>query len=93
MEVKKCHIAHHEGVGQSEAHQPSGQMVVQRVGNGGHSCNQHHTGPDILLQTHSTDLLSKDQAGGDLVILISRMAADSKIDPLLLLNPNREQQE
>lgn len=51
--LKNCHITHQEGVGQAEAHQPGGQVVVQRVGDGGHSCYQHHTGPDILLQRHT----------------------------------------
>lgn len=51
--LKNCHITHHEGVGQAEAHQPGGQVVVQRVGDGGHSCYQHHTGPNILLQRHT----------------------------------------
>lgn len=43
--------AYHESVGQAQAHQPRGELVVQRVGDRRHRGHHHHTGPHVLLQT------------------------------------------
>lgn len=44
--------SHHECVRQAQPNQPGGQLVVESVGDGGHSGHQHHAGADVLLQAH-----------------------------------------
>lgn len=45
---------HHQGIGEAQAHQASRELPVQGVGDGGGSCNEHHTCSDVFLRKDSS---------------------------------------
>lgn len=47
--VQTFNSSHHESIRQSKSNKSGRQVTVERVSDGGNSCNQHHTGPNILL--------------------------------------------